>query len=424
MARSLYTLLLYCAIPFILLRLWWRGRGNPAYRQRWAERFGFVSASPRPCLWLHAVSVGETVAARPLVERLLRDCPQYPLWITTTTPTGSATVQRLFGGRVQHSYLPYDLPDALHRFLQRVQPVLLVVMETEIWPNLYAACGRRGIPLLLANARLSVKSLRGYQRVGGLVRQTLQHVRCIAARSQQDTEHFQVLGATAGQIVVCGNIKFDLAVPTGLTAQAQALRHQWGEQRPVWVAASTHQGEDEIILRVFQQVRQVVPDVLLVLVPRHPERFAAVAELCAQTGLPTVRRSRGETPSPNTAILLGDSMGEMLLWYAAADLAFVGGSLVPHGGHNPLEAAAFAVPVLSGTHIHNFSDIFPPLCAAGGAVLVEDAAAVQRQVLVWLQQPTMRQQVGAAAKQFFQQHQGVVDCLMQQIDKLMKEVKR
>lgn len=420
MQRSLYTLLLYGLTPLLVLRLWWRGRANPAYRQRIGERFGFVPASPQPCLWLHAVSVGETIAARPLVERLLRAYPQYPLWITTTTPTGSATVQRLFGQRVLHSYLPYDLPNALNRFLQRVQPVLLVVMETEIWANLYAACAQRQIPLLLANARLSPRSVRGYARLGSLVRQTLAQLSRIAARSSQDAHYFQQLGAESRQLVVCGNIKFDLAIPAGLVEQGQALRQQWGANRPVWVAASTHQGEDEQLLQVFTQLRaSVAPDLLLILVPRHPERFAAVTQLCLDTGMTVVSRSSGAAFAQNTAIIVGDSMGELLLWYAVADVAFIGGSLIAHGGHNPLEAAAFAVPVVSGLHVHNFTDIFPPLCAAGGALLVSDAADLQRQLQDWLQQPAQRQYAGKAAQAFFQQHQGVVDCLMQQIHELM-----
>lgn len=420
MRRSLYTVLMYLLTPLFILRLLWRSRANPAYRQRLGERFGFVPAIGQPCIWLHAVSVGETIAARPLVERLLLEYPQYPLLVTTTTPTGSATVKRLFGERVLHCYFPYDLPDALARFLNRVQPVLLVVMETEIWPNLYAACAQRQVPLLLANARLSERSVRGYSRVATLVEETLAQVSRIAARDVQDSLHFQQLGATLEQVVVCGNIKFDLQVPVGLVEQGRQLRHQWGEQRPVWVAASTHQGEDEIILRVFARLREALPGLLLIIVPRHPERFASVARLGADSGLPCVRRSAGSAFAPDTALIVGDSMGEMLLWYAVADVACIGGSLVPHGGHNPLEAAAFAVPVVSGVHVHNFADIFPPLCQTGGAVLVQDEAELYTQLLTWLQDVDARQQAGQAAHAFFQQNQGALACLVQQIHTLMK----
>ncbi len=417
--RLLYTVLMYLLTPIFVLRLLWRSRANPAYRHRLAERFGFGTLSGA-CIWLHAVSVGETIAARPLIERLLQAYPHYPLLVTTTTPTGSDTVKRLFGERVKHCYLPYDLPDALARFLRRVQPVLLVVMETEIWPNLYAACAQRNIPLMLANARLSERSVRGYARVGTLVGETLANVSLIAARGEQDALHFEQLGAYSEQVVVCGNIKFDLQLPAGLAEQGKQLRQQWGENRPVWVAASTHQGEDESVLRVFAHLREQLPDLLLVIVPRHPERFDAVARLCAATGFASVRRSSGAAFSPETVIIVGDSMGEMLLWYAAADVAFIGGSLIAHGGHNPLEAAAFGVPVVSGGHVHNFADIFPPLCEAGGAVLVADEALLYAQLLAWLQDAAAQQQAGDAAKVFFQQNQGALACLMHQIQTLIQ----
>jgi len=417
--RWLYTVLMYCLTPFFLLRLWWRGRVNPAYRQRIAERFGYVPRTIQPCLWVHAVSVGETIAARPLIERLLHEYPHHVLWVTTTTPTGSETVKRLFGGRVLHSYFPYDLPDAAARFLQRVRPSLLVVMETEIWPNLYAACAQRQIPLMLANARLSERSVQGYARIQTLVEETLANVSQIAARDVQDSLRFQQLGASPEQVSACGNIKFDLQVPGGMAETAQQLRQQWGANRPVWVAASTHAGEDETVLRVFAGLRVQVPELLLIVVPRHPERFDAVAKLCADTGLPTMRRSAGGAFSPETALIVGDSMGEMLLWYAAAEVAFIGGSLIPHGGHNPLEAAAFGVPVVSGEHVHNFTDMFPALCATGGAVLIRDGAALQGQLLHWLQAPYARHTAGIAAQTFFHQNQGALERLIQHIHRLL-----
>ena len=419
MRRNLYTVLMYFLTPIFILRLLWRSRANSAYRQRIAERFGFGTVRGS-CIWLHAVSVGETIAARPLVERLLKEFPQHTLLVTTTTPTGSDTVKRLFGERVKHCYLPYDLPDALARLLRRVQPRLLVVMETEIWPNLYAACAQRNIPLLLANARLSERSMRGYARIDKLVWETLANVSLIAARGEQDALHFQQLGAYAEQVVVCGNIKFDWQIPTGLVEQGKQWRQQWGASRPVWVAASTHPGEDKIILRVFAQLREALPELLLIMVPRHPERFDAVARLCAESGLPSVRRSAGSDFSSDTAIIVGDSMGEMLLWYASADVAFIGGSLVAHGGHNPLEAAAFGLPVVSGVHVHNFADIFPPLCEAGGAILVAGEAELYAPLLTWLQDAEVHHQTGVAAQHFFQQNQGALDCLMQSVHRLMK----
>lgn len=417
MNRFLYTIAFYLLTPVFLLRLLWRSRSNPAYRQRLAERFGLIRkrATGKPCLWVHSVSVGETIAARPLVERLLAEYPAHDLWITTTTPTGSDTVKRLYGERVMHSYFPYDLPGAIRRFLERMQPAVLIVMETEIWPNLYHACGRRQLPLLMVNARLSEKSFSNYRKFASLTASTLANVSWIGARNPQDADYFRQLGLPAQRVAACGNIKFALQLPADVNSRATQLREAWGAQRPVLAAGSTHPGEDETLLAVSARLRQAVPELLLILVPRHPERFDAVHALCENAGLATVRRSSGQMPSADTAVLLGDSMGEMLLWYAAADIAFIGGSLIPRGGHNPLEAAAFGVPVLSGPHTHNFTDIFPQLYASGGAIEVADAAMLEKYALHWLQHPDSRQQAGQQAAAFFAEKQGVLDKLLQPI---------
>ena len=415
MTRFFYTAAFYLLLPVFVLHLWWRGRSNPTYRQRIAERFGFVSSNTQqPCIWVHSVSVGETIAARPLVEHLLNAYPAHTIWITTTTPTGSATVKRLYGTRVKHSYFPYDLPGSIARFLQHVKPRIALIMETEIWPNLYAACQQREIPLLLLNARLSERSFKRYQRLGVLTRHTLQQIQWIGARSADDANYFQQLGAATTQLGSCGNLKFALQIPTDIKNTAQHLKTQWGE-RAVLVAASTHAGEDAMVLRVFTRLQEHVPSALLILVPRHPERFDAVYQQCTASNLNTLRRSSGALLQPTTAVLLGDSMGELLLWYALADMAFIGGSLVPHGGHNPLEAAALGVPVISGKYTHNFTDIFPALYAAGGAVEVADETALYSQCLAWLQNPSQCQQSGANAAAFFAQQQGVLTCLMQHI---------
>ncbi|MBJ6611555.1 MAG: lipid IV(A) 3-deoxy-D-manno-octulosonic acid transferase [Candidatus Thiothrix moscowensis] len=413
--RYLYTVVFNLLIPLFVLNLWWRSRKNPAYRQRIDERFGYVPARQGGgrCIWVHAVSVGEVIAARPLVNRLLQDFPATRVWVTTTTPTGSAMVQQLFGDRVGHSYCPYDLPDGLRRFLRRLRPDLLLVVETEIWPNLYKACANRQIPLLMVNARLSPRSAQGYARLGVLVRETLRCASWIGTRSQTDADHFLQLGAWPGQLGVSGNLKFELQVPADLPARPKALRSQWGK-RPVWVAGSTHAGEEASLLRVFEQLRHQVPDLLLILVPRHPERFASVKALCETAGWVTARRSLAQPVMPETDILLGDTLGELLLWYACADLAFVGGSLLAHGGHNPLEAAVFAVPVISGVHTHNFNDMFPPLCAAGGAVQVQDENALCAQALHWLQDVAARQQAGQQAQAFFTSQQGALELILRQ----------
>lgn len=427
-ARFIYSLLLYLLLPFVFLKLWWRGRTNPAYRQRWLERLGYVSSavssgihfrSGQACICLHAVSVGEMMAARPLIERLLATYPETTVWVTSTTPTGSATVERLFGQRVKHSYLPYDTPGAVQRFLNTVQPRLMLVMETELWPNLYAVCAQQQLPIVVVNARLSERSARAYARVKPLVRSVLAQVALIAAREVQDAQRFQSLGANPSQIKVLGNIKFDAPIPTQVKTQAAAFRQVWGG-RLVWVAASTHQGEDELILQVHQQLIRQFPELLLILVPRHPERFNAVVALCAQVGLSYQRRTEPAALRTSTAVLVGDSMGELLLWYACADLAFVGGSLVDSGGHNPLEALAFALPVLSGPYVDNFQDLYPPLVQIGAVILVDSPEVLAHHLTAYLANSTERQRVGQRGQQFLAQQQGVVERLLPELDQLLK----
>lgn len=420
LARFSYSCLLYGLLPFIFIKLWWRGRLNPAYRQAWGERLGYVKVvqAPQPCICLHAVSVGETMAARPLIEQLLIRYPEHKLWITSITPTGAATVERLLGTRVGRSYLPYDTPTAVKRFLQQLQPQLLLVMETELWPNLYAACAQAKIPLVVVNARLSERSARAYARIQSLTLETLASISLIAAREHQDAERFLALGAVPKQLKVLGNIKFDAPIATEVKAHAIELRRAWGE-RLVWVAASTHQGEDEFILQAHTELLRQFPDLLLILVPRHPERFAEVALLCEQTQLKYQRRSSAQVLANTSSVLLGDSMGELLIWYACADAAFVGGSLVDVGGHNPLEALAFGVPVVSGSYIHNFQDIYAELVKRGLAMLVDSPVLLAHHLAAWLGKPTARQQAGQAGQQFLEQQRGVVERLLPELDKLL-----
>lgn len=420
--RYCYTVLFNLCVPWLVLHLLWRSRRLPAYRQRLEERFGYVARrdAAQPCIGLHAVSVGEIMAAKPLIKALLRETT-VQVWITTTTPTGSAMLEQWFSsemhsGRVLHSYLPYDLPDSIGRFLRRVQPCLWLVMETEIWPNWYRACAKRRIPLLLVNARLSAKSLRGYQQVGGLIRSTLADVSTLVARSAADADAFQQLGMNPARILVGGNVKFDLSVPDGLAAQAQHLRQSWGNS-PVWVAGSTHEGEEKQILVVYQQLRQSLPDLKLVIVPRHPQRFAEVFALCQQWATlhdwQVIRRSESATLPETADIVLGDTLGELLMWYALADVAFIGGSLVEHGGHNPLEAAVWGVPIVTGRYTTNFADMFPDLCRSGGAIRVDGLVQLQQAVLMWLQDDDARHCAGKQARQFVLTHQGATATIMQ-----------
>jgi 3-deoxy-D-manno-octulosonic-acid transferase len=422
--RFLYSLAFYGLLPVLLLHLLWRGRKNPAYYRRWPERLGFISVaqnSDLPVICLHAVSVGETMAARPLVEQLLVQFPEHRLWITSTTPTGSDTVRRLFGERVLHSYLPYDTPGAVRRFLGRVQPRIMLIMETEIWPNLFAACARQSVPLLLLNARLSKRSVRRYRKVPALVRETLGKVTLIMARTAQDAEHFRALTAAQAPVRVAGDIKFDVLVNEKVSSAGRHLRTQWGE-RPVWCAGSTHEGEEALLLAAHERLRETLPDLLLILVPRHPERFHAVAALCEQQGITLVRRSTADPVQPDTAVLLGDSMGELPLWYAASDVAFIGGSLVPVGGHNPLEALGFAIPVLSGRHVHNFADMYPALLACGAAELVDSGADLSDHLQHWLADDTARQAAGRAGLRLLEQHRGVTAGLVDVIRSCLQRV--
>jgi len=414
MNRTLYTLLLHLALPLIALRLYLRGRNAPAYRQRIAERFALKLPPLKPGgIWVHAVSVGESIAAAPLIRALRERHPELPITVTCMTPTGSERIRALFGDQVQHCYLPYDLPWAAARFLDRLQPKLAVIMETELWPNHIHQCARRGIPTVLANARLSEKSARGYARFTGLTRPMLAEMSWIAAQTEAEAERFRQLGARSECVSVTGSIKFDLTIDPELKSRAQTLRASWGAtNRPVWIAASTHAGEDEIVLAAHRQLLQRHPDSLLILVPRHPERFGAVHALCQRAGLRTVCRSSGQPVVGADQVLLGDTMGELLFLYALADVAFVGGSLVPNGGHNLLEPAALGLPVLSGPHLFNFLEIAEQLRGAGGLAEVAGGEALALQLLRLLNEPGLRQRMGCAGLAVLQRNQGALERLL------------
>jgi 3-deoxy-D-manno-octulosonic-acid transferase len=418
--RTLYTFLLYLLTPLVLLRLAWRGLRARDYWYRWPERFGSIApALGERVIWIHAVSVGEVQAAEPVVRALLEQYPDYSLLVTTVTPTGSARVTALFGQQLAHVYAPYDLPGAVSRFFDRVRPRLAIVMETELWPNLYQACQRRAVPLLVINARLSVRSVAGYRRVRGLAGDTLAAVTEIAAQTETDARRFESIGANPAIITVTGNLKFELRIPPSLLERAEVLRRDWGVGRPVWIASSTHEGEDELILRVFDQLRKQFSDCLLVLVPRHPERFEPVAALCVQQGYATVLRSEHVSCTPETAVYVGDTMGELPLLYAAADVAFVGGSLVPHGGHNLLEPAALGLPAVTGPHVFNFVEICELLIDAGAAVKVADTDELLQTVIGWLGDANERHQVGQRGRQVVEKNRGALQAVMAIIDRYL-----
>ena len=407
LARLLYSLILYLLLPVAVLRLGLRGLRNPAYWRRWSERFGYAPVLEQAgCIWLHAVSVGETRAAAPLVRALMQHYPGQRILITTMTPTGSDQVCALFGKQVEHCYVPYDLPTAIGRFLGRTRPALAIIMETEFWPNLFHQCRQRGIPLVLANVRMSEKSARGYRRFAGLTQATLANVSRVGAQTEDDAARLRALGATP--VDVTGSIKFEMDVPADIVARAAVLRGGFGE-RPVWVAASTREGEEEYVLAAFARLRERSPQLLLVLVPRHPERFDSVAKLCRQRGFHVERRSEHQDNiAPDTAILLGDTMGELLLFHAAADVSYIGGSLVPLGGQNLLEAAAVGTPVVFGPHMFNFSDISRMALERGAGRQVQDAAELARVVADYLEQPAVRIAAGAAGQRMVAENRGAL----------------
>ncbi len=423
--RLLYSALFYCLLPFVLLRMLWRSRRAPEYRRRWGERLGFFTVpSPwsdeRPWLWLHAVSVGETLAAAPVVEALLARYPDHKLVLTTTTPTGSEQVRKLFGERVFHVYAPWDLPGAVQRFLKKLQPRLLVIMETELWPNTIHLARKAGCRIVLANARMSARSARGYQRLSGLTRPMLTQLNVVACQAEADAQRLQQLGMPESGIEVTGSIKFDLDLDQALQQSAATLRADWRcDERPIVVAASTHAGEDEQILAAFRRVREQSHDALLVLVPRHPERFNAVESLCMEAGYTPLRRSTGRVPDANCAIVLGDTMGELLLLLSTGRVAIIGGSLVPHGGHNVLEAAAWGVPVLTGPHIFNFAQISELMVAAGAMLQLENEQDLPGVLVDLLSDATRLERMGKAGLEVVAANRGALERLLAVIGREM-----
>ncbi len=400
-----YRLLLWFAFPFVLARLWWRGRHEPGYRQNIAERFGFYPGRPaRPVIWLHAVSVGETRAAEPLLRALRSRHPGCDLLITQMTATGREVAQQLFGGAVVVAWLPYDYPSAVRRFLRSFRPRLGILMETEIWFHLVGECQRSGVPLLLANARMSAKSARGYATVAPLVRVALGSLSAVAAQTTEDAERLRSLGAR--DVEVTGNLKFDADPGSRSESLAAQFRHRFG-RRAVLLAASTREGEEELLLDAMEQ--NALGDALLVIVPRHPQRFDSVAQLLASRGLKFVRRSTNAPLDADCGIVLGDSMGEMAAYYRACDLAFVGGSLLTYGGQNLIEACAAGVPVLIGPYTYNFAQAAESAVAAGAALRVNTAEEMIRVARSILQDAGLRERMGKAGVAFCAAHRGATE---------------
>jgi len=414
--RWLYSLAWLLGLPFAFLYLLWRARRQPEYLRHWGERLGLARVpQDRPLLWLHAVSVGETRAAAPLITALRARHPDHRILLTHMTPTGRETGAAFLGEDVVQAYLPYDLPWAVAAFLNRTRPRLGLILETEVWPNLYAACARRGIPLYLVNARLSGRSARGYARVAALARPALRALAGIAAQTEADAQRLRALGAR--RVVVSGNLKFDAAPPPDTAARAAALRQRFGP-RFVFLVASTREGEEAPILDAC--ARLDCPGLLLAIVPRHPQRFEAVAGLLRERGLEFVRRSEARPVPAAARVFLGDSMGEMAAYYAACDVAFVGGSLLPHGGQNLIEAAAAGRPVLIGPHTWNFEEAARQAIEIGAARRVQDAAELAEAVGALYRDAGLRRRMGEAGRAYAGAHRGATQRVMAMIEPALR----
>ena len=402
MNRLLYTIATVALIPWAILHLLWRARRQPEYLRHWRERFGFFAvAAEAPLIWIHAVSVGETRAAQPLVAALRQRHPEHRILLTQMTPTGRQTASELFGDSVSCVYLPYDLPWAVERFLAHFRPVVGLIVETEIWPNLIAAGKRRGVPMLLVNARLSERSASRYAKLASLVRQALADLAAIAAQGEDDAQRLTDLGAP--HVDVLGNMKFDVAPPAAQQVLGADFRRRIGE-RPVFVCASTREGEEEVILDAWARFGD--PQILLVIVPRHPQRFAAVAALLSRLGIAWQRRSEETPVAAATRIWLGDSMGELFAYYAAADIAFVGGTLLDYGGQNLIEPCALGKPVLIGPSTRNFADASREAVAIGAARSIGSAEELVKTACALMLSPTQRRQMGEIALLFTSRHRG------------------
>jgi 3-deoxy-D-manno-octulosonic-acid transferase len=411
--RRGYAILVWALLPLALIRLLWRGRHQPGYLRHWGERLGRYAMQPeRPILWLHAVSVGETRAAASLIQLLRKQHPEYQLLLTHMTPTGRETAPELIGPDVLRCYLPYDIPFAIHRFLMHFKPRVGVLLETELWPNLIHLCAEASVPVLLVNARLSEKSAAGYRRARPLTETMLSRLSLIAAQTENDAQRFITLGAP--RVVVAGNLKFDTPLAPATATVLATLRTLVGNGRPMWLAASTRPGEERLLLELLPRLN--CPGALLILVPRHPQRFDEVAALLTSLAIPFVRRSENRPVPGDVAVLLGDSMGELQACYQVVDVALIGGSLLPYGGQNLIEATAVGCPVVVGPYTYNFQDATEWAIAAGAAIRVQHAPELLDVLPALLQDAPRRQQMAAAGQRFTLQHQGAAHKILSLIE--------
>ncbi len=418
--RRIYIFLTYALLPLAFGAVLWRGLHDRDYWHNLGERFGFGKyIADEGSLWVHAVSVGEVQAAAALVRALRARHPQLPVVLSTVTPTGAQLARQLFGDSVHVRYVPYDLPGCVRRFFRRIKPRLALIMETELWPNLFHECGRRRVPLVLASARISPRSVRRYQRLVPLFRSTLAHGIVIAAQTASDARRFVSIGASADRTYVTGNIKVDFELPAAVLTKGRRLREMHAAGRPVWAAGSTHEGEEQIVLDAHRQIRAGGSDALLLLAPRHRNRFEAVAEILRQRNITYLTHSSGRRGTPQVEVLLIDSLGELMDFYAAADLAFVGGSMVPVGGHNLLEPAALSLPVLTGPYNFNSEDIATLLVQVGAAYKVSNATELADQVAGLLADAGERQRMGTLGRTTLDENRGALGRLLDLIEPLL-----
>ncbi len=419
--RYLYNLLTYLIlIPFAIYWLI-KGIGNRSYLDRLQQRFGFGFPRIADSIWVHAVSVGEVQAAVPLIRALLRNYPEQTIVVTTVTPTGAARVASVFGDEVVHCYIPFEFPNAIRSFFAAVNPRAAMIMETEIWPNLYRGCGIRNVPLVLVSARISPKSIPGYRRLLPLIRETLSHGIIIAAQSQADADRFLELGANPRRTFVMGNIKFDVELDADLAENGRALRQKLFGDRPVWVAASTHDGEEQQVLAAHAELLKRYPQLLLVLIPRHPERFASVLELLKREAIPIVTRTDQQPCDASTRVFLADTMGEVPLFFAACDIAFVGGSLVPIGGHNLLEPAAQGLPIVTGPHLFNAEEVAQAFVELGACRVIANGDELAPAIAALLDDPQQARAMGVKGREVLERNRGALQRLLVLVEPLFAE---
>jgi len=418
--RYFYSFILYLMLPWVLLRLRLKGRRVPGYRRNWKERFGYSDVETvQSVVWFHAVSVGEVRAAETLIRVMLKRHPNLSVLLTTTTPTGRDTAQRLFGSDVTYHYFPYDLPASVKRFVDTVRPVMVVILETEIWPNLYYQLEQKSIPLLLVNARLSQKSLQGYLKMRSLSRPAVRSIRHIAVQSERDAQRFQHLGAHAAQLSIMGNLKFEMQLPDDFPTRIRALKDSLGSERHIWVAGSTHEGEDAQLLAAHRRVLETCAGALLVIAPRHPERASEIFTLCRESGFNFRLHSEAVSLADDAQVLIVDTLGELVYFYGVALAVFVGGSLVPAGGHNPIEAILAGVPIVTGPNIDNFESVYKDMTHCGAARMIETENALADQVYAWFSDAEQRKIDVEAGLSLVEKNRGALQHCLQLLEKTL-----